>query len=114
MRQVEDYLADTHAIDEADRERLLSYIASEAVSGLSSSLRLLTVPEDGTDDLDDHSCDDSECQGAHVHANDDDYVCGHAECGDYECGHRSPVTYEYDMYGCINSEPYIPATPEFD
>lgn len=114
MRQVEEYLADTHAIEEADRVRLLSYIESEAVAGLSSSLRLLTVPEDSEEELDTHSCGDSECQGEHVHATDDDYVCGHAECGDYECGHRSPVNYEYDMYGCINSEPYIPATPEFD
>ena len=108
MRQVEEYLADEQAIDAAEYARLLEYVApapDPAVAALSQSIRFLAVlPEDDEEEIDTHSCADSECQGEHLHANDDDY----------ECGHRSPVAHLYDIYGCVPSEPYTPATPEFN
>jgi len=117
MRQVEMYLADQQAIDEAEYGRLQEYLAAhyapivpaaapDAVAALSQSMRVLAVlPEEEEEEIDTHSCADSECQGEHMHAVDDDY---------YECGHRSPDAHLYDMYGCIATEPYCPATPPYD
>jgi hypothetical protein len=84
-QQAEQHLADEEAIDQAEQDRLIAYLADE---------QCLIA----TDDEDTHSCGDSECQGAHVHANDDDCYAD----DDYECGHRSPVADMYDMYGYPN------------
>ena len=88
MRQVEDYLADEHAIDLAERARLQEYLdaapapaADDAVAVLVQGVKLLAVPEDDEEEIDTHSCADSGCAGEHTHAYYDD---------DYETGHRSP------------------------
>ena len=88
MRQVEDYLADEHAIDLAERARLQEYLAAapapaadDAVAVLVQGVKLLAVPEDDEEEIDTHSCADSGCAGEHTHAYYDD---------DYETGHRSP------------------------
>ena len=115
MRQVYEYLADENAIDKAEQARLIEYLAEQerseyvvpvpyAVSALVQNLKLHAVPEEDEEE-DNHSCGDSECVGEHVHADYDN---------DYECGHRSPIAYEFDMYGCYTSASYCPATPEFD
>jgi len=122
MRQVEDYLADTHAIDEAEHARLLEYLlalpsesealggylaaaaapAPDAISALAENLRLLAVPEGDEEELDTHTCGDSECQGEHVHADMGDY---YGISPSYSPNHT-----QYNYY----EQPYIPATPEFD
>ena len=109
MRQVEEYLADEHAIDAAEYSRLQEYLDAhaapapvpDAVSLLAEGVRLLAVPEDAPlgfaergitssrlsreeddeEEIDTHSCADSGCAGEHTHAYYDD---------DYETGHRSP------------------------
>jgi hypothetical protein len=83
-QQAEQHLADEEAIDQAEQDRLIAYLAEQAA--------------EATEDEDTHSCGDSECQGAHVHANDDDCY----DYDDYECGHRSPVAEIYDLYGYSN------------
>ena len=106
MRQVEEHLADERRIDEAEYARLIEYeydIAPDpAVAALSSAVRLLTVPEDTEEELDNHSCADSGCAGEHTHA---DYE-------EYEDGHRSPRTPPYapDPYEGIDYSCY----PESD
>jgi hypothetical protein len=111
MRQVDEYLADENAIDEAEQARLIEYLAEQersehiapvpdAVSALAQNLKLHAVPEEDEEEEDNHSCGDSECVGEHVHADYADYA---DDADDYECGHRSPVTYEFDMYGCYTS-----------
>ena len=86
MRQVEEHLEDERRIDEADYSRLVEYeydiapVPDPAVAALSTSVRLLTVPEDEEEEVDNHSCADSGCQGEHTHADYDEY----------EDGHRSP------------------------
>ena len=114
-RQAEEHLFHEEMLDQAEQNRLLDYLndvdapaaaaaaaaaAAPDVAALSSAVQNLAMIEED-DELDNHSCGDSECQGEHVHA--DYYV------DDYECGHRSP-----DAYANIISPPYIPATPEFD
>jgi hypothetical protein len=114
MRQVEDYLADTRAIDEAEHARLLEYLAAaaaapapapepEAVSVLAENLRLLAVPEDDEEELEPHVCGDSECQGEHVHADEGDYY-----------GISPSYSPNHSQYYNYYEQPYIPATPEFD
>jgi len=133
MRQVEDYLADTHAIDEAEHARLLEYLlassarqealpsesfalrgylnaaaapapapAPDPISALAENLRLLAVPEGDEEELDTHTCGDSECQGEHVHADEGDY---YGISPSYSPNHT-----QYNYY----EQPYISATPEFD
>ena len=107
MRQVEDYLADEHAIDLAERARLQEYLdaaaapapaADDAVAVLAQGIKLLAVPEDDEEEIDAHSCADSGCAGEHTHAYYDDE--------DYECGHRSPYagtpSYMPDCYEGID------------
>jgi len=114
MRQVEDYLADTRAIDEAEHARLLEYLnaaaaapapapAPDAISALAENLRLLAVPEGDEEELDTHTCGDSECQGEHVHA----------DMGDYY-GISPSYSPNHSQYYNYYEQPYIPATPEFD
>ena len=114
MRQVEEYLADQQAIDAAEHARLLEYLAAvapaapahaadEAVAALTQGIRLLAVPEeDDEEELEAHTCGDSECQGEHVHADMGDY---YGISPSY-----SPNDGQYNYY----EQPYIPATPEFD
>jgi hypothetical protein len=114
MRQVEDYLADTRAIDEAEHARLLEYLnaaapapapapAPDAISALAENLRLLAVPEGDEEELDTHTCGDSECQGEHVHADEGDYY-----------GISPSYSPNHSQYYNYYEQPYIPATPEFD
>ena len=117
MRQVEDYLADQQAIDAAEQERLREYLAAaaaapapepapepapDAVAVLAQNMRLLVVPEDEEEELDTHTCGDSECQGIHVHADEGDY---YGISPSY-----SPNNSQYNYY----DQPYIPATPPYD
>lgn len=111
MRQVEDYLADQQAIDAAEHARLLDYLADaaappapvpDAISALAENMRLLAVPEDDEEELDTHSCGDSECQGEHVHADEGDY---YGISPSYSPNHS-----QYNYY----EQPYIPATPPYD
>lgn len=93
-QQAEQHLADEELIDQAEQARLIAYLADEQ-SVIPPINSLATEDEE---ELDAHSCGDSECQGAHVHAEDDDCYAD----DDYECGHRSPVADMYDMYGYPN------------
>ena len=111
MRQVEEYLADQQAIDAAEHARLLEYLAAVApasapaaddVAALTQGMRLLAVPEDGEEELDTHSCGDSECQGEHTHADEGDYY-----------GISPSYSPNHSQYGYYE-QPYIPATPQFD
>jgi len=113
MRQVEMYLADERAIDAAEQARLLEYLsassaaeppapAPDTISALAENLRLLAVPEDAEEELDTHSCGDSECQGEHLHSDVGDY---YGISPSYSPNHG-----QYNYY----EQPYIPATPEFD
>jgi hypothetical protein len=131
MRQVEEYLADEQAIDAAEHARLLEYLLasrarqealpseSEALGGyladaaapapppdpiaaLAENLRLLAVPEEDEEELDTHTCGDSECQGEHVHADEGDY---YGISPSYSPNHG-----EFNYY----EQPYIPATPPYD
>jgi hypothetical protein len=111
MRQVEDYLADQQAIDAAEQARLLEYLADAAaaaapapdpVVALAQGIRLLAVPEDDEEELDTHTCGDSECQGEHLHSDEGDY---YGISPSYSPNHG-----QYNYY----EQPYIPATPEFD
>ena len=95
MRQVEDYLADQQAIDAAEQECLREYLAAaaapapepapDAVAVLAQNMRLLVVPEDEEEELDE---------------------------GDYYgiSPSYSPNNSQYNYY----DQPYIPATPPYD
>ncbi len=114
MRQVEDYLADQQAIDAAEQARLLEYLADAAaapvaapavpdpVVALAQGIRLLAVPEDDEEELDTHTCGDSECVGEHLHSEGDYY------------GISPSYSPNHSQYYNYYEQPYIPATPEFD
>ena len=109
IQSAEMYLADQQAIDAAEHARLLDYLADaaappvpDAISALAENMRLLAVPEDDEEELDTHSCGDSECQGEHVHADEGDY---YGISPSYSPNHT-----QYNYY----EQPYIPDTPPYD
>jgi len=116
MRQAEEYIADQRVIDEAEQARLIEFLreqehidaerfhlpppaappAVDPVAALADGMRLLAVPEED-DEIDTHSCADSECQGEHVHANYDE--------GDY---YGISPSYSPNYGSQINEPPYTP------
>jgi hypothetical protein len=129
MRAAEQYIADERVIDTAEQARLIEYLrtqeradaerfhlpppagetpaapAADPVAALADGMRLLAVPEED-EEVDTHSCGDSECQGAHVHADEGDY---------YGISPSYSPNYggvEFDAYGCEISEP--PYTSYYD
>lgn len=129
MREAEQYIANERVIDAAEQARLIEYLhtqeradaerfhlpppaalaaapAADPVAALADGMRLLAVPEEDEEEIDTHSCGDSECQGAHLHDDAGDY---------YGISPSYSPNYggvEYDAYGCEISEP--PYTPYYD
>ena len=123
MRAAEQYIAEERVIDTAEQARLIEYLrtqeradaerfhlpppaaSADPVAALADGMQLLSVPEED-EEIDTHTCGDSECQGAHVHA-DEGYYYGISPSYSPNYG-----GVEFDAYGCEISEP--PYTSYYD